>query len=150
MSSLTIIQNHLHPHGVYGPHHHIDLRVDRATLAKRRWRGAAVDGREFGFDLAEPIHHGAHFFADGDNYYVIEQEPEEVLEISVTAPEETARVGWSLGNLHFPVQVIEGAVRVQDDPAVLQLLQRQGIAFTRVRCVFLPLTAGAQAHHHHG
>ena len=148
MSGLTIIQSNPHPHGVYGPHHHIDLRVDRATLAKRRWRGIAVDGREFGFDLAEPINHGAHFFADGDNYYVIEQEPEEVVEIPVTSPEQAARVGWSLGNLHFPVQVIDGAVRVQGDPAVLQLLEREGIAFSRVTCVFLPLSAGAHGHHH--
>ena len=27
------------------------LTADRATLAKRRWRGVAQDGREFGFDL---------------------------------------------------------------------------------------------------
>ena len=148
MSGLTIIQSIPHLHGVSGPHQHIDLRVDRATLAKRRWRGTAEDGREFGFDLAEPIHHGAPFFADGDTSYVIEQKPEEVLEIAVTAPEEAARVGWNLGNLHFPVQVLDGAVRVQDDSAVLQLLQRQGIAFTRVTCVFLPLSAGVHGHHH--
>ena len=30
----------------------IPLRVDRVTLAKRRWRGSAEDGCEFGFDLA--------------------------------------------------------------------------------------------------
>jgi urease accessory protein len=150
MSGLTIIQSNAYPHGVIGPHHLIELRVDRTTLAKRRWRGTAKDGREFGFDLAEPINHGAHFFADGDNYYVIEQEPEEVLEILLNAPGQAARIGWSLGNLHFPVQVLEGAVRVQDDPAVRQLLQREGIASTRVTCLFLPLSAGAHGHHHHG
>jgi urease accessory protein len=145
---LTIIQSNPHPHGDHGHHHHVDLRVDRITLAKRRWRGMAVDGREFGFDLAEPINHGAHFFTDGDNHYVIEQEPEEVLEIPVTTPEQAARIGWSLGNLHFPVEVVDGAVRAQGDSAVLQLLQREGLAFTRVTCVFLPLSAGAHGHHH--
>ncbi len=154
MSELTIIRNNPHPHGVYGHHHHVPLRVDRTTLAKRRWRGVAVDGREFGFDLDEPINPGAHFFAVGDNYYVIEQEPEEVLEIPVTTPEQGARVGWSLGNLHFGVQVVGNAIRVVEDPAVLQLLQREGIAFSRVNCVFQPLAAGAHHHHdephHHG
>jgi urease accessory protein len=148
MSGLTIIQSTPHLHGVSGHHQHIDLRVDRATLAKRRWRGTAEDGREFGFDLAEPINHGAHFFTDDDNSYVIEQKPEEVLEIAVTGAEQAARIGWNLGNLHFPVQVLDSAVRVQDDPAVLQLFHRQGIAFTRVTCVFLPLSAGAHGHHH--
>jgi urease accessory protein len=151
MPELTIISKAT-PGGAYGPHSHVHLPVSRTTLAKRRWRGVAEDGKEFGFDLDQPINHGAHFFAVGDNYYVIEQEPEEVLEIPVTSPEQAARVGWSLGNLHFGVQVVDGAVRVPDDPAVLQLLHREGIAFSRVTCVFLPLSAGAHSHHehHHG
>jgi urease accessory protein len=149
MTDLTIIRNNPHPHGVYGHHHHVHLRVDRATLAKRRWRGVAEDGKEFGFDLDEAINHGAHFFAVGENYYVIDQEPEEVLEIPVTTLEQAARVAWSLGNLHFGVQVVDGAVRVTEDPAVLQLLAREGIAYRRVKCVFLPLSAGAHHHHEH-
>jgi urease accessory protein len=146
MAELTIIQNNPHPHGVYGHHEHVRLPVDRATLAKRRWRGVAEDGKEFGFDLSEPINHGAHFFAVGDNYYVIEQTPEEVLEIPVSTVEQAARVAWSLGNLHFGVQVLAGVVRVMEDPAVLQLLAREGIAFKRVNCVFLPLSTST--HHH--
>ena len=149
MSDLTLIQNNPFPHGAYGHHHHIPLTVDRATLAKRRWRGVAEDGKEFGFDLDEPINHGAHFFAVGENYYVIEQAPEEVLEIPVKTLEQAAHVAWSLGNLHFGVQVLADAVRVTDDPAVLQLLAREDIAFQRVQCVFLPLSTGAH-HHDHG
>ena len=149
MPALTLIQKNPHPHGVYGHHVHVPLRVDRATLAKRRWRGTAVDGREFGFDLEEPINPGAHFFNVGENHYVIEQEPEEVLEIAVTTPEEAARIGWSLGNLHFGVQVLAHSVRVVEDPAVMQLLAREHIAFQRVTCVFQPLSAGAHHHHDH-
>jgi urease accessory protein len=148
MSGLTIIQGNPNPANVDASPRVIRLRIDRATLAKRRWRGTAEDGREFGFDLAEPIHHGARFFAEGDACYVIEQEAEEVLEIPVNSPEQAARVGWSLGNLHFSVQVVEGAVRVKEDPAVLSLLQRQPQTFGRVTCVFLPLSAGAHGHHH--
>ena len=107
-----------------------------------RWRGTAVDGKEFGFDLAEPINHGAHFFAVGDNYYVIDQTPEEVLEIPVASLEQAARVGWGLGNLHFGVEVLTGAVRVTEDLAVLQFLAREGIAFKRVTCVFSAFIGG--------
>jgi len=157
MPELTLIQNNPHPHGVYGHHVHVPLRVDRITLAKRRWRGTALDGKEFGFDLKEPINPGAHFYNVGENHYVIEQEPEEVLEIPVKTLEQAARVAWSLGNLHFAVQVLASSVRVTEDPAVLQLLAREGIAFSRVTCVFEPLTAGGghhhdhdHGHHHHG
>jgi len=149
MSELTIIRNNPHPHGVYGHHIHVRVPVDRATLAKRRWRGVAEDGKEFGFDLDEPINHGAHFFAVGDTYYVIEQAPEEVLEIPIATLEQGARIAWSLGNLHFGVQVCADAIRVVEDPAVLQLLAREGITFHRVASVFLPLSAGAHSHHGH-
>ncbi len=152
MPELTLIQNNPHPHGVYGHHTHIPLRVDRVTLAKRRWRGVAEDGKEFGFDLDQPINHGAHFFAVGENHYVIDQMPEEVLEIPVTTIEQAARIAWNLGNLHFSVEVSPNAVRVTADPAVLQFLSRENIAFKKVTAVFLPLTATSHHHHdhHHG
>ena len=148
MSELTIIQNNPHSHSVHGEHSHVPLRVDRTTLAKRRWRGVAEDGREFGFDLEEPMNHGAHFFADGRDHYVIEQTPEDVLEIRLQTLEQAARLAWNLGNLHFGVQVLAEAVRVTEDPAVLQFLSREGVAFERVRCVFQPYSL-ADHHHHH-
>ena len=37
----------------------ISIPIDRYTLAKRRWRGVAEDGREFGFDLEAPLADGA-------------------------------------------------------------------------------------------
>jgi urease accessory protein len=147
MSDLIIIHHSPHPHGVHGHHTHIRVPVDRMTLAKRRWRGVAEDGKEFGFDLEEPLTPGSHFYHLGTAHYVIDQTPEEVLEIPFTTPEQAARVAWSLGNLHFGVEVTPDAVRVTEDPAVLQLLSREGITFRRVNCVFQPLSAGA--HHHH-
>jgi len=156
MSALTIIQKASHSH-THGSHSHIHLPADRATLAKRRWRGVAEDGREFGFDLHETLAHGNHFHHEGDKCYTIQQTPETVLEIPVTTLEQAARVAWSLGNLHFGVQVLTASVRVTEDPAVLQLLTREGIAFQRVTCVFQPLSAAAHHHahnhdhgHHHG
>jgi urease accessory protein len=146
MGELTIIRAAMRdqpPHG-----NHVRLPVTRATLAKRRWRGRAEDGREFGFDLDKTLAHGSHFFAEGATHYVLEQQPEKVLEIPVGTPEQAARVAWNLGNLHFPVQVLTEAVRVTEDPAVLQFLAREEISFQRVICTFLPLSSGAPSHHH--
>jgi urease accessory protein len=144
MTELTVIRKMTHDQG----DRRMRLLTDRATLAKRRWRGVAEDGREFGFDLDEPLTHGTTFFAEEDRCYVLEQTPEEVLEIPVATVELAARIGWSLGNLHFGVQVLPEAVRVTDDPAVLQFLQREDVAFRRVKVVFLPLSPGAQSHAH--
>src|ERR1700683_4687221 len=146
MSELTLIQKLPHVHGLHG-HHQVRLQADRTTLAKRRWRGIAQDGKEFGFDIDEALSDGTPFFIEGEIYYVLEQLPEEVLEIPVTSIEQAARVAWNLGNLHFGVETRADCVRVTGDPAVLQFLTREKIAFKRVNCVFLPLSAGA--HHHH-
>ena len=127
----------------------IPLRADRHTLAKRRWRGKAADGREFGFDLAAPLAHGTCFFREGKDRYAIEQQPELVLEIPIATPENAARLGWQIGNLHLLVQVLPAVLRVADDPAAAQMLEREGIAFQRHEAVFQPLAAGAAHAHSH-
>lgn len=124
----------------------IALKVDRLTLAKRRWRGVAEDGVEFGFDLTAPLSHGAAFHATTDTLYMLEQNPEPVLEIALiprAAP--VARLGWTIGNLHFPIQVTDEVIRVPDDTALRQLLEREKIPFTACEQVFLPF---AKTHNH--
>ena len=125
---------------------HTALRADRLTLAKRRWRGTAEDGIEFGFDLAAPLTHGAAFYASDSRLYLMEQLPEPVLEIAlIPKPAAIARLGWTIGNLHFPIQVTAEVVRVPDDSALRALFERQGIPFTLAEQVFIPF---AKAHCH--
>ena len=126
----------------------IDLEVDRATLSKRRWRAAAGDGREFGFDLDQPLANGALFFREGGTAYGISQRPEPVLEIPLGDSTSAARLGWMIGNLHFPIELSAGAAFTVDDAAARSLFQRENIAFAGVKRVFQPLTAGAMSHMH--
>jgi urease accessory protein len=122
------------------------LRADRLTLAKRRWRGVAEDGTEFGFDLIAPLTHGAAFYASDSRLYSIEQKPEPVLEVALIPKlPAVARLGWTIGNLHFPIQVTDAVVRVPDDSALRALFERQGIPFTVAERVFIPF---AKAHSH--
>jgi urease accessory protein len=126
----------------------IRLTVDRLTLARRRWRGAAEDGRDFGFDLAEPLRDGAIFFTADEGEYVIAQKYEPVLELRIadlgTRLGTEARVGWMIGNLHFQIEVTEEVIRVVDDPAVRQLFEREHLAFTACKRVFHPLSGSHQ------
>ncbi len=128
----------------------VGLQASRATLAKHRWRGLATDGREFGFDLNEPLGHGTLFYTEEGRLYVTEQLPEEILEIPLTTLEQAAQVVWRLGNLHSTIQLLPNAVRVTEDPAVIRMLESFHIGFQRVTCIFLPLSAGAHHHHDHG
>ena len=125
----------------------VAVRADRRTLAKTRWRAQAEDGAEFGFELARPLRHGAAVFQNATVCYVIEQRPEAVLRLAVTEPTEAARLGWMIGNLHFPAQVRDGAIYVEADSAVRQMLAREHVEFEETEGVFQPLHA--HGHHHH-
>lgn len=122
------------------------IAVERLTLAKRRWRGVAEDGQEFGFDLEAPLADGAAVFQSEAALYVLAQKYEPVLEVALGTDSPTAaRLGWMIGNLHFQIEVAGEIVRVTDDPAVRQLFDREHIAFTACQRVFHPLS-GAHRH----
>jgi urease accessory protein len=127
------------------------LVVDRLTLAKRRWRGVAADGRELGFDLEGSLHDGDVVLQDGDACYVISQAPEPVLEVQLrTSSSAAARLGWLIGNLHFQMEVTPEVIRVADDPALRQLFTREGISYSERESIFHPLGGGHfHGHHHH-
>ena len=125
------------------------LMADRATLAKRRWRGVARDGREFGFDLDHGLVDGSVFHREGGKCYIISQASEPVLEIDLGRdPARAAVLAWQIGNLHFPIEVTESVIRSTDDPAIRQLLQREQIAWRSATAVFHPSTSAGHAHHH--
>ena len=56
---MQIIKQSIHAHE--NESEVILLSVDRHTLARKRWRGVASDGSEFGFDLENSLKHGAAF-----------------------------------------------------------------------------------------
>jgi urease accessory protein len=121
------------------------LEVERRQFLKRRWRGAAEDGTEFGFDLESRLRDGCVVFRSESADYVVRQLPEEVWEIPLGSAEQAALVGWRIGNLHFPVEVTAHSLRVARDPAIRQLLEREGWPFASVTAVFNPLRAVAHA-----
>ncbi len=125
----------------------VAIVVDSHSLRKRRWRGAAEDGRELGFDLDRPLADGDTVFESEDTAYILVQKPEPVLTVSlaesgVRGPADFARLGWLIGNLHFPLALESNAVLVPDDPALRQLFQREGLAYAAGEHVFRPLSGG--------
>ena len=142
---MTIIRQALAlPPAQFNP---VRLAVERLTLAKRRWRGVAEDGAEFGFDLEQPIADGAAFHQTETSVYLIAQKYESVLESRIGA--DAARVGWLIGNLHFQIEVLDEVVRVVDDSAVRQMFEREGIPFTPCKRVFHPIGGGHSHGHSH-
>jgi urease accessory protein len=115
------------------------LSVERLTLAKRLWRGTAADGTEFGFELSAPLKHGDVFWQTPKARYVIQQQPEAVVEVSLeVAPSAAAGIGWAVGNLHLELQAGPTRLLAPDEPAVRQLLERLKVPFNQTSAIFRP------------
>jgi urease accessory protein len=123
----------------------VRLEAERAMFLKRRWRGVAEDGTEFGFDLESRLKDGCVFFQDEAAEYVIFQKPELVYQLDIDDAEFGALAGWKIGNLHLPVQIVAHVIRVVHDPAVLQLFEREKWHYREMTVVFNPLRVTAHA-----
>jgi urease accessory protein len=117
----------------------VAVRVGRLKLAKRLWRGTAEDGTEFGCQLEKPLRHDEVIWQSAAARYVIRQEEEAVLEISLQmAASAAAGIGWAVGNLHLELMSEPGRLLTPDDNAARQLLERIQIPFRETRAVFRP------------
>lgn len=128
----------------------VSIRVDRFKLLKRRWRGTAQDGTDFGFELDQPLSHGACYYLTETKRYVIDQAPEQVIEVDFTGHLfEGLHVAWSIGNLHMPMQSLDSGVRVADDPAVRQLFAHLNVTYHVNDAVFEPIRNSTEIGHSH-
>lgn len=117
----------------------VALPADRLTVGKRLWRGRADDGTEFGFELSVPLKHGDTFWQMAAARYVIRQQPEAIVEISLeVAPSAAAGIGWAVGNLHLELQAEPTRLLAPDEPAVRQLLDRLKVPFKPATAIFRP------------
>lgn len=117
----------------------VALVTDRLSLAKRIWRGTAEDGTEFGFELEQRLQPGDAFWQTSAARYVVRQQPEAVLEISLDlAPSAAAGIGWAVGNMHLELQSEPTRLLALDEPAARQLLERLKVPFKPTTAVFRP------------
>jgi urease accessory protein len=117
----------------------IALRVERTTIVKRLWRGTAADGTEFGFELSAPLKDGDAVWETATARYVVRQQPEPVVEISLElAPSAAAGIGWAIGNLHLELAAEPARLLAPDEPAVRQLLERLKVPFKATTALFRP------------
>ncbi len=129
------------------------LSAERLTLAKRIWRGKAADGVEFGFELERALRHGETFWQTATTRYVISQQPESVVEISLeVTPSAAAGIGWAVGNLHLELCAEPTRLLALDEPSVRQLLERLQVPFKPVTAIFRPgrFARGVQPTHELG
>ena len=145
MAAMILVQRMISETSARPTAEQIDIVAERRLFLKRRWRSAAVDGTDFGFDLETRLKHGCVVHQTDAADYVVRQEPERIYQVHPSSADEAALMGWKIGNLHLAVQIVEGLIRVTHDVAALQLFEREGWAFEEAAVVFNPLRVTAHA-----
>jgi urease accessory protein len=131
----------------------VALCVDRITLAKRLWRAFADDQTEFAFELNAPLRHGDVVYQTATARYVIQQQAEPLVEISLdVAASAAAGIGWAIGNLHLELAAEPTRLLAPDEPAVRQLLARINVPYQVTSGIFRPgrFSRGNQPNHELG
>jgi urease accessory protein len=121
------------------------LQAERRNFLKRRWRGIAEDGVEFGFDLESRLTEGCVIFHQNGYDYIIRQLPELVYEIPFSSADHAALVAWKVGNLHLPAQIHADRLHVLHDEAMAHLLTREAWSYSEPEVLFTPMKAIAHS-----
>lgn len=138
---MHLVQRMLAPVSEAPPEHRIVLQAERRNFLKRRWRGIADDGTEFGFDLEERLTDGCVIHRRDGSDYIVRQTPEVVFRIPLETPAQAALVAWKTGNLHMPAQIGDDAILILHDDAMRQLIEREGWSYTEPEVIFTPMKA---------
>jgi urease accessory protein len=142
---MHLIQRMIAEKSLLPPEAQIVLAAERRQFLKRRWRGVAEDGTEFGFDLETRLTDGGVIYQQAGKDYIVRQLPEMVYEVPLGSSAKAALVAWKVGNLHLPAQILDHSIRVLHDEAMTQLLDREGWDFTEPEVIFTPMKAVAHA-----
>jgi urease accessory protein UreE len=118
------------------------------TWEQRRWmrgRFTTEKGREIGVALPTglQIEPGQVMWIGPDWFLTMAAADEPLLAIHVADREEAIRIAFEVGNLHFPLAVAGETLLVPDDSAMVQLLDRMGVAWERRNTAFEPIGRGS-------
>lgn len=124
------------------------LNFDART--KSRLRTQLASGEEVGLFLPRgTILRGGAMLESKDGRIVeVVSAPEALVEARCASSLELTRAAYHLGNRHVAVQVLDGALRIQQDHVLEHMLEGLGVSLSRLDAPFEP-EAGAYAHGHH-
>ena len=122
-----------------GPRVFVDtITLDRQSRYRRRLVLKTDAGHELMLDLAE-----ATYLADGDGLLVqdggvvlVKAAAEDLMEIHAADALALARIAWHLGNRHTPAQIMPGAILIQPDHVLAEMVEGLGAHVHRVKRPF--------------
>lgn len=134
------------------------ITLTRDERYRRRLAMRTDCGLEFLLDLPEATYlpHGTGLVLDSGEVIRVVAAPEPLLEISADSPTALTRIAWHIGNRHTAAEIAAGALYIQADHVLAEMVRGLGGTVNEVTRPFEP-EGGAYGHHgslhashHHG
>lgn len=121
--------------------------LDHEARHKRRATFKAERGLEFLLDLPQ-----AAILDDGDALKLedgrliqVKAAAQKLVEITTSSPERLLRLAWHIGNRHTAAEIGEGAIYIEEDHVLIEMVRGLGAA---TRIVERPFRPERGAYHH--
>ena len=110
------------------------------------------DGREAALFLRRGtvLRNGAMLVATDGTLVQVAALPQPVLCVTSPDPQLLVRAAYHLGNRHTPVQIEAGALRLEHDPVLRDMLLRLGVQVEKAQAAFDPEPGAYGGGHKHG
>lgn len=134
------------------------ITLDRASRWRRRVALKTDKGHDILLDLVEAtlLANGDALVLENGNCVKVVAAPEALMEVTAKTPLALARLAWHIGNRHTPAEITAGAIYIQPDHVLADMVRGLGGAVRDVSRPFDP-EGGAYGHkgaliesHHHG
>ena len=127
------------------------LVLDFDARTKSRLRTQLASGEEVGLFLPRGsiLRGGDKLQAKDGRIVEVVSAPEALVEARYSNPLELTRAAYHLGNRHVAVQVLDGALRIQQDHVLEHMLEGLGARLTKLEAAFEPEAGAYSPGHHH-
>jgi urease accessory protein len=127
--------------------------LDHEARHKRRAALKGEGGLDFLLDLekAAVLDDGDALKLEDGRLVQVKAAPQRLVEITTAGPERLLRLAWHIGNRHTPAEISDGAIYIEEDHVLVEMVRGLGAATKIVERPFRP-ERGAYDHggHDHG
>lgn len=101
-----------------------------SEFTKKILRVTSDHGNEYGIRVDEELKNGTVFKIDENKLVVLFVQEEKYIEIIPKDIDEMGETAHMLGNTHRPVVIENGKIYLENDPVVLQLLDKHNVSYS--------------------
>jgi urease accessory protein len=125
------------------------VTLDHEHRLRRRIRLTSDGDLEFMLDLdkASGLDDGDALKLEDGRLILVKAAPQKLLEIRAENPLRLVRIAWHIGNRHTPAEITAGAIYIEEDHVLAEMVRGQGCSVTPVTRPFRP-ERGAYDHGH--